>query len=186
MAPGGVTLPPAIWKSAAQSTELRGPRAVCPGTATDAVVARSGRRCLVCTLGRMTLGIVVFGAAFFVGLGLGRDTCRPLSTAFFVVGCFAALLMLWANRRDLRASWPSSPLSYSWGSSWESVRGDLRHPRRPRAAVAGWSRALGGAVPLRDPAGAGGIGRRDGFSVRLGSRSLEVRVLPPAPGRRSG
>ncbi len=45
----------------------------------------------------MTLGIVVFGAAFLVGLGLGTYTRRPLSTAFFVVGCFAALLMLSAT-----------------------------------------------------------------------------------------
>jgi hypothetical protein len=45
----------------------------------------------------MTLGIVVFGAAFLVGLGLGTYTRRPLSTAFFVVGCFTALLMLSAT-----------------------------------------------------------------------------------------
>lgn len=42
----------------------------------------------------MTLGIVVFGAAFLVGLGLGTYTRRPLSTAFLVLGSFAALLML--------------------------------------------------------------------------------------------
>jgi hypothetical protein len=45
----------------------------------------------------MTLGIVVFGAAFLVGLGLGTYTRRPLSTAFFVVGSFTALLMLSAT-----------------------------------------------------------------------------------------
>jgi hypothetical protein len=45
----------------------------------------------------MTLGIVVFGAAFLVGLGLGTYTRRPLSTAFFVVGSFASLLMLSAT-----------------------------------------------------------------------------------------
>jgi hypothetical protein len=45
----------------------------------------------------MTLGIVVFGAAFLVGLGLGTYTRRPLSTAFFVAGSFAALLMLSAT-----------------------------------------------------------------------------------------
>jgi hypothetical protein len=45
----------------------------------------------------MTLGIVVFGAAFLVGLGLGTFTRRPVSTAFFVVGCFTALLMLSAT-----------------------------------------------------------------------------------------
>jgi hypothetical protein len=45
----------------------------------------------------MTLGIVVFGAAFLVGLGLGTYTRRPLSTAFLVVGSFASLLMLSAT-----------------------------------------------------------------------------------------
>ncbi|HXF99070.1 MAG TPA: hypothetical protein VNJ46_10710 [Gaiellaceae bacterium] len=42
----------------------------------------------------MTLGIVVFGAAFLVGLGLGTYTQRPVSTAFFVLGSFAGLLVL--------------------------------------------------------------------------------------------
>ena len=42
----------------------------------------------------MTLGIVVFGAAFLVGLGLGTYTRRPLSTAFLVLGSFTALLVL--------------------------------------------------------------------------------------------
>jgi hypothetical protein len=42
----------------------------------------------------MALGIVVFGAAFLVGLGLGTYTRRPLSTAFLVLGSFAALLVL--------------------------------------------------------------------------------------------
>jgi hypothetical protein len=45
----------------------------------------------------MALGIVVFGAAFLAGLGLGTYTRRPLVTAFFVVGCFTALLMLAAT-----------------------------------------------------------------------------------------
>jgi len=45
----------------------------------------------------MILGIVVFGAAFLVGLGLGTYTRRPLSTAFFVVGTFTALLLLSAT-----------------------------------------------------------------------------------------
>ena len=52
----------------------------------------------------MTLGIVVFGAAFLVGLGLGTYTRRPLSTAFFVVGCFTALLMLSATGEALGAA----------------------------------------------------------------------------------
>ena len=38
----------------------------------------------------MTLGIVVFGAAFLAGLGLGTYTRRPLSTAFLVLGSFTA------------------------------------------------------------------------------------------------
>jgi hypothetical protein len=45
----------------------------------------------------MILGIVVFGAAFLVGLALGTYTRRPLSTAFFVVGSFTALLLLSAT-----------------------------------------------------------------------------------------
>lgn len=45
----------------------------------------------------MTLGIVVFGAAFLVGLGLGTYTRRPLSTAFLVVGSFTALLVVSAT-----------------------------------------------------------------------------------------
>jgi hypothetical protein len=52
----------------------------------------------------MTLGIVVFGAAFLVGLGLGTYTRRPLSTAFFVVGSFTALLMLSATGEALGAA----------------------------------------------------------------------------------
>jgi len=52
----------------------------------------------------MTLGIVVFGAAFLVGLALGTYTRRPLSTAFFVVGCFTALLMLSATGHVLDAA----------------------------------------------------------------------------------
>jgi len=45
----------------------------------------------------MTLGIVVFGAAFLAGLGLGTYTRRPLSTAFLVLGSFTALLVLTAT-----------------------------------------------------------------------------------------
>jgi hypothetical protein len=42
----------------------------------------------------MALGIVVFGAAFLAGLGLGTYTRRPLSTAFLVLGSFGALVVL--------------------------------------------------------------------------------------------
>jgi hypothetical protein len=45
----------------------------------------------------MTLGIVVFGAAFLAGLGLGTYTRRPLSMAFLVLGSFTALLVLSAT-----------------------------------------------------------------------------------------
>ncbi|HEX2428796.1 MAG TPA: hypothetical protein VHI53_12770 [Gaiellaceae bacterium] len=45
----------------------------------------------------MALGIVVFGAAFLAGLGLGTYTRRPLSTACIVLGSFTALLVLTAT-----------------------------------------------------------------------------------------
>ena len=45
----------------------------------------------------MTLGIVVFGTVFLVGLALGTMTRRPLATACLVVGAFAALLVLQAH-----------------------------------------------------------------------------------------
>lgn len=41
----------------------------------------------------MTLGIVVFGAVFLIGLGFGTATRRPLPTACVVVGAFVALLI---------------------------------------------------------------------------------------------
>jgi len=52
----------------------------------------------------MTLGIVVFGAAFLFGLGLGTYTRRPLSTAFLVLGSFTALLVLSATGEVLGAA----------------------------------------------------------------------------------
>ena len=52
----------------------------------------------------MTLGIVVFGAAFLVGLGLGTYTRRPLSTAFLVLGSFSAMLVLSATGEVLSAA----------------------------------------------------------------------------------
>ncbi len=45
----------------------------------------------------MTLGIVVFGLVFLVGLALGTITRRPLTTAGIVVGAFAALLVIQAH-----------------------------------------------------------------------------------------
>jgi hypothetical protein len=52
----------------------------------------------------MTLGIVVFGAAFLFGLGLGTYTRRPLSTAFLVLGSFLALVLLSATGEPLGAA----------------------------------------------------------------------------------
>jgi len=52
----------------------------------------------------MTLGIVVFGAAFLVGLGLGTYTRRPFSTAFLVLGSFCALLVLSTTGEALAAA----------------------------------------------------------------------------------
>ncbi len=52
----------------------------------------------------MTLGIVVFGAAFLAGLGLGTYTRRPLSTAFLVLGSFTALLVVSATGDVLGAA----------------------------------------------------------------------------------
>jgi hypothetical protein len=52
----------------------------------------------------MALGIVVFGAAFLAGLGLGTYTRRPLSTAFLVLGSFTALLVLTATGEVLDAA----------------------------------------------------------------------------------
>jgi hypothetical protein len=52
----------------------------------------------------MTLGIVVFGAAFLAGLGLGTYTRRPLSTAFIVLGSFTALLVLTATGEVVNAA----------------------------------------------------------------------------------
>ncbi len=52
----------------------------------------------------MTLGIVVFGAAFLAGLGRGTYTRRPLSTAFIVLGSFTALRVLSATGEIVNAA----------------------------------------------------------------------------------
>ena len=49
----------------------------------------------------MTLGIVVFGAAFLVGLALGTTTRRPLATASVVVGAFTAVLVAQTHELDV-------------------------------------------------------------------------------------
>ena len=69
----------------------------------------------------MTLGIVVFGAAFLVGLGLGTYTRRPLSTAFFVLGSFTALLLLSATGELLGAA-AALAIVFLIGLVVESVR----------------------------------------------------------------
>ena len=62
----------------------------------------------------MTLGIVVFGAAFLAGLGLGTYTRRPLSTAFLVL--FLPITMagfFWLGARSrLAAAWKKLSLPY--------------------------------------------------------------------------
>jgi hypothetical protein len=69
----------------------------------------------------MTLGIVVFGAAFLVGLGLGTYTRRPLSTAFFVLGSFSALLVL-SSTGDVSAAGAVLVIVFLLGLVAESVR----------------------------------------------------------------
>src|SRR5512145_2217295 len=81
------------WKSA---------RAVCFLSAQPLI--RSGPSDPGPTLAAMALGIVVFGAAFLVGLGLGTYTRRPFSTAFLVLGSFTALLVLSATGEALGAA----------------------------------------------------------------------------------
>ena len=56
----------------------------------------------------MTLGIVVFGAAFLVGLGLGTYTRRPLSTAFLVLGSFTAGPTTIPIPNSLRENWKTN------------------------------------------------------------------------------
>ncbi|MGH3136802.1 MAG: hypothetical protein ACRDPV_09965 [Gaiellaceae bacterium] len=69
----------------------------------------------------MTLGIVVFGAAFLVGLGLGTYTRRPLSTAFLVLGSFTALLVLSATG-DVRGAAAVLVIVFLVGLIAESMR----------------------------------------------------------------
>ena len=69
----------------------------------------------------MTLGIVVFGAAFLVGLGLGTYTRRPLSTAFLVLGSFTALLVL-STSGDVLAAGAVLAIIVLLGLVAESVR----------------------------------------------------------------
>ena len=114
----------------------------------------------------MTLGIVVFGAAFLAGLGLGTYTRRPLSTAFIVLG---------ASRR-----------CSCWSATGEIVERSsrARHRRAARARRGQHARDVRAARrPLLTSAyprarGRGGTGRRGGF--RSCWLRLEVRVLPPA------
>jgi hypothetical protein len=73
----------------------------------------------------MTLGIVVFGAAFLVGLGLGTYTRRPLSTAFFVLGSFTALLVLGATGEVFGAA-AVLAIVFLLGLVAESVRETVR------------------------------------------------------------
>ena len=69
----------------------------------------------------MLLGIVVFGAAFLVGLGLGTYTRRPITTAFLVVGSFTALLLLSATGEVFGAA-ATLAIVFLLGLVAESVR----------------------------------------------------------------
>jgi len=68
----------------------------------------------------MTLGIVVFGATFLVGLALGTSTRRPLATACVVVGAFVGILV--AQTHEPFAAFASFALIVLAGLVVESVR----------------------------------------------------------------
>ena len=116
----------------------------------------------------MTLGIVVFGAAFLVGLGLGTYTRRPLSTAFLVLGSFTALLVLSATgevaargrrARDRRARSGSSP------------RACARRSRSSSAVLTPIERERGRERRASGPAGVDGTrGCRGCLATRCGRR----------------
>ena len=78
----------------------------------------------------MTLGIVVFGAAFLAGLGLGTYTRRPLSTAFLVLGSFTALLVLSATG-EFAAAAAVLAIVALLGLVAESMRETFALARRP-------------------------------------------------------
>jgi hypothetical protein len=71
----------------------------------------------------MTLGIVVFGAAFLVGLALGVSTRRPLAIACVVLGAFTAILVLQAH--EPYAAFAAFALIVLAGLVLESVRETL-------------------------------------------------------------
>lgn len=71
----------------------------------------------------MTLGIVVFGAAFLVGLALGVSTRRPLAIACVVLGAFTAMLV--AQAHEPFAAFAAFALISLAGLVVESVRETL-------------------------------------------------------------
>jgi hypothetical protein len=71
----------------------------------------------------MTLGIVVFGAAFLVGLALGTSTRRPLPIACVVLGAFVAILV--AQDNDPFAAFAAFALISLAGLVLDSVRETL-------------------------------------------------------------
>lgn len=71
----------------------------------------------------MTLGIVVFGAAFLVGLALGTSTRRPLAIACVVLGAFVAILV--AQEHEPFAAFAAFALISLLGLVLESVRETL-------------------------------------------------------------
>ena len=123
----------------------------------------------------MTLGIVVFGAAFLVGLGLGTYTRRPLSTAFLVLGSFTALLVLSATGEVLSAA-AILVIVALVGLVAESMRETFA------LLVGRYDEGEASLAPTLGSSGRGGTGRRDGLRTRwasaLGGSS------PPARTRR--
>ena len=108
----------------------------------------------------MVLGIVVFGAAFLAGLGLGTYTRRPLSTAFLVLGSFTALLVL---------------LDSIAGALLENRRATLAL-EHSHAKVLGEHRAVVNAIAAHDPEAARGAMRTHLHGVEEAWQSQQ----PPA------
>ena len=69
----------------------------------------------------MTVGFVIFGAAFLVSLALGTYTRRPFLAACFLTACFVALVAGTATDRPLAAA-AAFGLVFLVGAVVDSVR----------------------------------------------------------------
>ena len=105
----------------------------------------------------MTLGIVVFGAAFLAGLGLGTYTRRPLSTAFLVLGSFTALLVLTATGEVLDAAAVLAIVALL-GLVAESMRETVLATRRRLLTAEAYPSRRAGVAELANAAGLGPVG----------------------------